>query len=460
MMSLRNAFLGLVVLFSLVGVACAQPTAQDDRPRNVILFVSDGCGPASFTLARDYLRYKGNDTGLVIDALQVGSIRTFSSNSRITDSAASATAFACGVKTYNGAIAVDTERRPVATVLEAAEARGMATGLVATSTITHATPASFSAHVPNRGMVAEIAEQQLGQGIEVLFGGGRRDFVPKSKGGSRADERDLFEEARDTGYQVILDRAGFDDELRTPVLGLFADGHMAYEVDRDPQEQPSLAEMTARAIDLLKEDEDGFFLMVEGSRIDHAGHANDAAAHLHDILAFDEAIAVALAYARENGETLLLSTSDHETGGLTLGRNLDGQPKYAWNPEVLDKIPASHGGLGAIAQEEGLQPCDLLEQHASITCTEAEGAAFTEAIAADGDLNAIIADVIARRALLGWTSGGHTAVDVNLYAFGPGHHHFIGHHDNTAIGTLIATLLGFDLNAMTEAMRQEPAGSR
>ena len=456
-MSFRKAVAGLIVLLGTVGVACAQPAPE--RPRNVILLVSDGCGPASFTFARDYLRYKGVE-GLSIDTIQVGSIHTYSTNSRVTDSAAGATAFACGVKTYNGAIAVDTLRQPLATVLEAAEARGMATGLVATSTITHATPASFSAHVPNRGMTAAIAEQQINQGIEVLFGGGRGDFVPKSKGGNRDDERDLFEEARAKGYQVVLSREAFDGTLRTPVLGLFADGQMDYDIDRDPAEQPSLAEMTARAIDLLKADEDGFFLMVEGSRIDHAAHGNDAAGHLRDILAFDAAIAAALEFARQDEQTLIISTSDHETGGLTLGRNIDGRPQYTWNPEVIDKIPASHEGLGAIAQREQMMPCDLLKQYAEITCTEAEVEEFAKAVAGEASLNFTLAEVISRRSWIGWTTGGHTAVDVNLYAFGPGRDHFIGHHDNTAVGLLIAEIMGFDLQAMTEAMRQEAAGSR
>ncbi len=456
-MLFRNVFFSLIVLMGTVGPASAQPAPE--APRNVILFIADGCGPASFTFARDYLRWKGVEDGLAIDAMQVGSIHTFSTNSRVTDSAAAATAFACGVKTYNGAIAMDTLRQPVATVLEAAEARGMATGLVATSTITHATPASFSAHVPNRGMTGAIAVQQLEQGIEVLFGGGRADFMPRKRGGKRVDERDLFEEARAKGYQVILSRDEFTGDLRAPVLGLFSYDQMDFDIDRDPAQQPSLAEMTAKAIDLLKDDADGFFLMVEGSRIDHAAHANDAAAHLHDILAFDAAIAEALAFAREDGETLVISTSDHETGGLTLGRNIDGQPQYTWKPEVIDKIPASHGGLLTIARDERAMPCDLLKQVAEIECTEAEVAEFAKAIAGEANINFTTAEVISRRALVGWTSGGHTAVDVNLYAFGPGRDRFVGHHDNTAVGLLIAELMGFDLPAMTEAMRQA-AGSR
>lgn len=454
----RCSLLWLILLL-LAPVALAQPTGDTDRPRNVILFVSDGCGPASFTLARDFLRYKNGTERLVIDNLLVGSIRTYATDSRVTDSAAGATAFACGVKTYNGAIAVDTLQAPVATLLEAAEARGMATGLVATSRITHATPAAFAAHVLSRSMESEIAEQELAHNVDVFFGGGLDYFLPLDAEGRREDGRNLLTEAEAAGYQVVRNREGFDAVDQAPVLGLFAGSHMDYEIDRDPAQQPSLAEMTAKAIDLLKDDPDGFFLMVEGSRIDHAAHGNDAAAHLHDILAFDEAISAALAFADGDKQTLIVSTSDHETGGLSLGRNVDGRALYAWTPEVLDRIDASFEKMGQLSQQEGTSPCDLLMQHAQIECTEEEAAAFAQALESEENPGNILAEAIARRAILGWTTNGHSAVDVNLYAFGPGQEHFRGHHDNTAIGQLLADLLGFDLEAMTEALQREMVGS-
>lgn len=457
----KHASLSLIVLVCMIEFSCALPAASQDeaRPRNVIMFIADGCGPASFTYARDYLRYQGGEA-LTLDSLQVGSVHTFASNSRVTDSAAGATALACGVKTYNGAIAVDAEQQPVATVLEAAEARGMATGLIATSRITHATPASYAAHVPQRIMEAEIAAQMMEQNIEVLFGGGRAFFVPQEDGGRRADGRNLLGEATGKGVQVLQSRADFDGTVQTPVLGLFTDDHMAYEVDRDAALEPSLAEMTAKAIDLLSQDPDGFFLMVEGSRIDHAAHGNDAAGHLHDILAYDRAVAEALAFAREDGRTLIVSTSDHETGGLTLGRNLDGRPQYTWHPEVIENIPASHGGLLNMARSDSLTVCALFSERLGIECTEEEAAQFERALAGEASMNFTMAEVIARRAGLGWTTGGHTAVDVNLYAFGLGRDRFIGHYDNTAVGQRIAELLDFDLAALTEALRRERSESQ
>ncbi len=455
-------------------VAARPTTVPSETPRNVILFISDGCGPASFTLARDYLRYKEGREALALDAIQVGSVRTFATDSRVTDSAASATAYACGIKTYNGAIAVDEDRQAVATVLEAAEQRGMATGLVATSRITHATPAAFSAHVPSRNMETEIAVQQMAQNVDVLLGGGWGPFVPQDQDGWREDGRHLLDEAAAAGYTVLQDRAAFDAVMTAPVVGLFTRDHMAYEIDRDAAAEPSLAEMTQKAIDLLKGNAEGFFLMVEGSRIDHAAHGNDLAAHLHDILAFDDAVAAALAFAEADGQTLILSTSDHETGGLTIGREVDGRSLYTWEPDVVDQITASHGAIAAAinAQGEsaGLEPisADNMSVYAPIVAETIEAHTGIEISADEQALlasstpqaaNFVLAEIIARRAVIGWTTGGHTGVDVNVYAYGPGRELFLGNQDNAAIGQHIATLLNFDLQALTATLSAVPAGS-
>lgn len=480
-------YLYLIAAFLIAAPAWAQqgPTAQATpaTPKNVILFIADGTGPASLTMARDYLRDQEGRDALALDSIQIGSVRTHSSDSRVTDSAASATALAAGVKTYNGAIAVDTLQRPVASVLEAAEERGMATGLVATSRITHATPAAFAAHVPSRNMEDEIARQMVPQGVDVLFGGGRRHFTADSTlGGSRADSLDLLAEARAEGYQVVLDREGFSGELQTPVLGLFTPDHMAYEIDRDSTAEPSLAEMTTKAIDLLNDGENGFFLMVEGSRIDHAGHANDAAAHLHDLLAYNEAVAAALDFARRDGQTLVLAVSDHETGGLSLGRSVDGVGVYAWEPAVLAEIKGSHGAIiGALLAANEPARSDTPSAQADSAATarsenalasvvgdltgvddlSEDEAAGLEAALADGALlNALLSEIVSRRAVIGWTTSGHTAVDVPLYAYGPGHERLVGNHENTIVGEVIADVLGLDLDALTEALQAQQSESR
>ncbi len=269
--------------------------------------------------------------------------------------------------------------------------------------------------------------------------------------GERTDGRNLIAEARSEGYHVVEDRTALEQAAETPLLGLFSMSHMDYDLDRDPELQPSLAQMTRKALGLLSDDPDGFFLMVEGSRIDHAAHSNDAAAHLHDVLAYEKAMAVALDFARRNGRTLVVATSDHETGGLTLGRG----GEYAWYPKVLAGVEASQGTIAAQIRERPDAAAEVLRRLAGIdSLTTKERAALGEAIAEE-EIYETVTAIINRRARVGWTSTGHTAVDVNVYAYGPGRRRFVGNHDNTYIGRTLADLMGLDLQVLTEAMRQE-----
>jgi alkaline phosphatase len=230
--------------------------------------------------------------------------------------------------------------------------------------------------------------------------------------------------------------------------------------------------MTTKAIDLLDDDRDGFFLMVEGSRIDHAGHGNDAAGHLHDILAFQEAVQKALAFADANGETLVVVTSDHETGGLTLGAKVNGESLYTWKPEVLDQVQASHGAILREVQRRLREPnasaawlgstitahtasifTGVMKEWAGITLDDDEATRLAEAVDDDRQAADVLAEIIAERAVIGWTTNGHTAVDVNLYAVGPGREAFVGHYDNTYVGQTLAALWDLDLEALSQQLR-------
>lgn len=408
-------------------------------PQNIILFVSDGCGPASFTMTRQFLAEQRQIGGLALDSILVGHVATRAANALITDSASSATAYACGIRTNNGMIGMAPDGSSRESLVEVAEAAGMSTGLVVTTRLTHATPASFSAHVPDRGMEAEIASQQVTSGVDLMIGGGRRFFLPESAGGSRDDGRDLLAEAADRGYRVVNDWLGVDTLSSLPVLAFLAADHMPYEVDR-PDSIPSLAAMTQRGIDLLSDDEDGFFLLVEGSRIDHAAHSNDAAGHVHDIIAYDAAVSVALRYARANENTLVVSVSDHETGGLTIGRSVDGRSKYEWHPDVLDQISASHDVILGAIRNDGRPAREVLESYTGITdFTDEEVGSL--ASGSWGAANAALGEMISRRTLIGWTTGGHTAVDVNLFAFGPGSERMKGHVENAELGSKLIALV-------------------
>jgi len=441
----------IVLVACLVLLTAPFAPAQDDpadaRPRNVVLFIADGCGPASYTLARTAL-----GRPLALDPFLVGTLSTHSADSRVTDSAAAATALASGHKTKNLTVGLDAQDRPIATLLEAAEDRGMLTGLVTTTHLTHATPACFAAHVPNRTQAQDIAVQLLDHDIEVLFGGGSIYFLPDANGGERTDGRNLIEEAASRGVTTLRNSAALHRLLELPALGLFGSGHLEYEIDRGSSDQPSLAEMTTRALELLSVHDQGFFLMIEAGRIDHAGHANDPAAHLRDIDAYDAAARRVLDFARERGDTLVLATSDHETGGLSLSRNVGDGPLDAWHPEVLTACRASAGAM-ARRLEDGDDPAEVMSQEASITDLDDEELKSLTPGQDGVSMRRAVCDLLNDRAGLAWSTTGHSAVDVPLFAFGPGSRRFGGHHDNTELCRELAALMGFDLAELTSRLR-------
>lgn len=286
------------------------PLVEDRDIKNVILLIGDGNGLAQISSGQ--LALVGPDGLLHMQTLPVtGFVKTHSSDNLITDSASGATAYSCGLKTYNGAIGVNPEKVPCKTILELAEEQGMSTGLVSTSSITHATPASFAAHVEERSMQDEIAYDFLDSGVEVFLGGGYDYFAPES----RADSINLIAEFEEAGYQFLRTNDDLENSDSDRLLGLFADDGM----ERTDTE-PSSASMIGKALDILSEDEDGFFLMLEGSQIDWAGHGNEVDYLLNEVQDFDAAVKAALDFAREDGETLVVLTADHETGGMTMQR--------------------------------------------------------------------------------------------------------------------------------------------
>lgn len=463
----RSRVGSILVLFLFLNMACAStastpvpPTPADTGPRNVILFIADGGGVAQFTMGRELAKYLNIRDALYLDGHLRGSVMTHSAKERVTDSASSATAYATGVKTYNSAISVDTLRQNLPTVVDAAERQGMATGLVASSRITHATPASFSAHVPERWMESDIADQQIRKGIDVIFGGGLDFYLPESEGGDREDGRNLLDEARELGYEVITEYGAIASLDRMPVLGLFEPDHLPYAIDRE-RGDADLATLTRKAIELLRANEDGFFLMVEGSRIDHASHQNDAAAAARDVIDFDEAFGVAMEFARRDGQTIVIATSDHETGGLSLGRSaipdasVAGDPPlttywrslhargvYDWRPEVLAAVQASTDQIASRLEDESADVRGIMAELAGVDdLTDEEVDALAES-RVTRRLVYIIGEIIARRAVIGWTTDGHTAVDVSLYAFGPRSNELEGVIDNAEIGRFIFDVLG------------------
>ncbi|KAI8868881.1 alkaline phosphatase-like protein, partial [Ramicandelaber brevisporus] len=456
--------------------------------KNVIFFVSDGFGPASETIARTYISTIKNDTSFVspLDEILVGSSRTRSTDSLITDSSAGATAFSCALKTYNAAVSVldDKNRTPCGTVLEAAHKKGLKTGLVTTARITHATPAAWNSHVVERDYEALIAQQQIGNNslgrvTDLMFGGGACFYQPKSvKGSCRTDERDLFDEAaKKYGWHVKNDRKGFDsikatDPSELPVISLLTPSHMSYDIDRNPAKEPSLKEMTEKAVTLLheatKNSDKGFFIMVEGARIDMAAHDNDAAAHVRDVLAYWDAIAWAKSFVSKHGDdTVMISVSDHETGGATLGRQVTKEyPAYVFHPTKMQNVTNSTESLSkAILKLNYTTDADGPRQKFLRETVLPKSLGLSDFTEADVQRIALINDTTllkddlgnqtAWRMQMGWTTHGHSGVDVNLYAYGRHSHLLRGNHENTDIGKFLVEYLDLNLAPITAALKNE-----
>lgn len=305
-----------------------------ERPRNIILMIGDGMG-----LTQIYAGMTANYGRLNLEKCRViGFSKTNSADRYITDSAAGATALATGHKTNNGAVGVDSLGQAVPTILEIAERNGLATGLVATTYITDATPASFIAHQPERGMGEEIAGDFLKTDIDLFIGAGLEHF------NDRKDGRNLVAELRKNNYQVSFDIDSISRIRRGKIAGFVSDDRWAVRGDQ-------LSKATKTAINILGQNKNGFFLMVEGSQIDDGGHSNNTNRVIEEMLDFDNVIGEVLSFAEKDGNTLVIITADHETGGLTI---IDGNLKtgrvegrYSTKGHTSVMVPVFAFGPGA-----------------------------------------------------------------------------------------------------------------
>ncbi|WP_017813930.1 alkaline phosphatase [Paenibacillus shenyangensis] len=407
-LSLGAAAVLSVPLFSggLTTADAAATTKKVTAPKNVILFIGDGMGEAS----RNAIRYAtvGKNGTLEMDKMPVsGLVRTSSSDSLVTDSAAAATAIATGVKTYNGAIGMDAKKKPVTTVMELAKKAGMSTGVVTTSQVTDATGAAFGSHVENRSAQSDIAKQYIENSkIDVLLGGGEDFWYPKGTAGAHPDapaedpsegskgtQGNLVDRAKKLGYDYVTDTAEMKASKSGKLLGLFANEEMFQahnELGNKYNPTVSLPDMTTKALDVLSKNNKGFFLMVEEEGTDEMAHDNDAALTIKAGQQLDKAVKVAKDYAKKHPDTLVLVTADHETGGM-----------------VIEEVDADDESGDGESKEDG---------------------PFTIANSKD-------------QFYVDWTTGGHSAVDVALTAMGPGAEEFTGNYQNTAIHDKLVKLL-------------------
>jgi alkaline phosphatase len=380
-MKMRHHFLLVILAVALSAPsvsACAEPAATDAaKPAaNVILLVGDGMGPSVIGLAKDYARVvEGRELWMqkAISRGDLALVQVPALGTLVTDSAAAATALATGEQVSNGVISISPDGKPLTTILELAEKGSRSTGLVTTTRLTHATPACFSAHTESRRAENEIAEQMANSGADVMLGGGLRHWIPQDKTASdfgaysgeskRKDGANLVEKAKGLGYAFVTDREGLASATAGAdrLLGLFASSHLPYVLDRRPDDGtdvPSLVEMTEAALDILSKNENGFFLMVEGGRIDHAAHANDAASMIADAMEFDETVGAAMKFAETHKGTTVFVTADHVTGGPCLSARYSSEAGRTIYPddEDLKKIAEQNASTEYILTELAKNP--------------------------------------------------------------------------------------------------------
>jgi len=338
--SITNASLLMAWRLSLLApllISCAG--AAQTVPSRVILLIADGAGVEHWTLAR-FARQE-----LAVGDFEIaGLVDTRGSGHVVTGSAAGATALATGTRTFFGAVGVGPDSTPRQTVLEAAKARGMATGLVTTTWIVDATPAAFASHVSSRTQLVDIMEQMTRLPVDVLLGGGRGIFE-RAEGTNSVDLRRRAME-RYTYIETAAELEQLDTDGVTTLLGLFAPG----EMPRAPERSPGLTSMMATALAILDRDPDGFFLMVENEGSDTEAHANvERDVLVAEMLDFDDAVRVALEYQERHPETLVVVTADHETGGLSLIPDQDRNVilQYSTRGHTAALVPLFASGPGA-----------------------------------------------------------------------------------------------------------------
>jgi alkaline phosphatase len=328
----------MLMIFSGFTVVDNYPEGTEDQPQNIIFFIGDGMGVshiyATMTISSDML--------FLEKFPYTGFNKTYSVDNYVTDSGAGGTALACGITTKNGMIGVRPDSTPVPSITEVVHEKGLATGVVSTSSVTHATPASFVAHNANRNRYEEIATDFLNGSIDIFMGGGENNF------NRRRDGSDLTIKLKEQGFSVVYSLDELKNTESAKIAALLAEGHM---LKVSEGRGDALSQMTQKAIESLSKNDNGFFLMVEGSMIDWGGHDNDFGYITSEMIDLDNAIGVALDYAEKNGNTLIVVTADHETGGLTLpGGSLEdhtAMPKFSTGEHTGVMVPVFSYGPGA-----------------------------------------------------------------------------------------------------------------
>lgn len=456
------AFAGIALALAANALPVAAAFAAQ-QPRNIIIMFADGAASTQW----DFGRYSSKvlrqrpfvTTDVVFREGVLGLLSTSPSGAYVTDSAAAGSAMSTGFKVSNGAVAITPDGKAVPTVMEIAKAKDKRIGLVTTATIYDATPAAFSVHARSRRDAQSVVDQYLALEPDVLLGGGADYFLPQgAPGGKRNDGKDIIATFRAKVYQVARNTAELNAANGPKLLGLFAEGDMDFEIDRDPAREPTIAEMTVAALKVLsREGPNGFVLLVENENTDTAGHANDAASLMRALWAFDDAVKVVLEFQRRSPDTLVIVTGDHETGGFSptnalkeLGA-LSGGKRFYSGDEQLRMLEPITMSLNMAKEKLGKQPSgEALDKLIPL---------HFPGFRLDPDLREAILDqktrehnfsylpqnvlgrMIARQTGYYWGTSGHTTQPVPVGAIGPGAELFRGYQDNTDFGEHLHRLI-------------------
>ncbi|KRQ87669.1 Alkaline phosphatase 4 precursor [Caloramator mitchellensis] len=480
-----SLLLSAVLIFAYSSTVIATPSKIKKKPivvpqtvnpklvKNVIFLIPDGTSISHITLTRWYNFAKYGKNKLAVDEIATGLVKTYWSDGIITDSAPAGSAMATGFKTYNKYISVlpekismpgipavkaDDIQKPIATVLEAAKLAGKSTGLVVTCEIPHATPASFSSHYYSRSDEYTLVEQQVYQNIDVVLGGGL-DFLDPAK---RKDKEDLLNILKKRGYQVVTTPEELSNAKSQKLWGLFAPVNLNRDFDRDPSKQPSLYDMTKKAIEILSKDKDGFFLMVEGSMVDWSSHSNDPIGVISEFLAFDKAVEYALNFAKRDKNTLVIVAPDHGNGGLSIGSS-ESNSKYDKMPlsdvvDTLTKAKITATKLYELLNKDmSISEIKTIvgENYGIIDLTDEEANKILDYLKSPPKgvyFENIVGPMISKRACIGWTTTGHTGEDVPLYVYHPRNVRLSGVVQNTDLAKYIAEAMNVSLDSVSKKL--------
>ena len=447
----------------VLALAGASTAAGEEAPKYIFIFLADGGSIGGIEIARSFNRVVHREGFTITDKIMregsLGLLTTEAADSLTTDSAAAATALSAGCKANIGALGICADGRAAKSVMARAREKGLRAALVTTSTVYDASPAAFVSHVSNRKDFEAILDQYLRAEPDLILGGGREQFLPAGRPESaRKDGKDRLAEFTARGYAYASDKTALAKASGAKLLGLFTPGEMSFDLDRNADKEPSLFEMTRAAIRFLGRDGRGFMAFIENENIDTAGHLTDVASMVHAYRDFDRAVSLAYEfYLTHPRETLILVTSDHDSGGVGFTLALEdlrlGSKRVSASEEDLKKIAAIPMSLRKAAAMLGSRP--TLEAVDSIMRDVFKG--FTLApdlkkmllagqpparnFYTDPAAN-VLGMMVANNTQVYWSSGGHTHQPVFVAALGAGAERFRGYQENTDFAKHLFSLLG------------------